>query len=306
MAPAAFTSLLARSGTPGQVDNSISGTAIGGIVIAAVAGVGMLVWAVVYYVRKKNRASRAENRNSAFLNVKGLVKDGEEEEKVTVIVQDVDSNAVHSLNVKGQFSRAQLDKPGVILPSKLRPDASREEILQAYTEEGTLPRPFAPFMLGGGGSPTPSDKDSDPQARPNAEYLAAARKSILSVGSMATSSHRFSVASVATTNSSIASRGPMGKRKIRQIFSPVLPDELVVSLNQEVTVINSFDDGWCIVGKDGLGGEVELGAVPAWCFVKPQPGLHAQRPMRVSSLGVTINIEAPGGVRDSVMSWSNF
>lgn len=71
-------------------------------------------------------------------------------------------------------------------------------------------------------------------------------------------------------------------------------------------VINSFDDGWCIVGRDGLGGAVEMGAVPAWCFVKPSPGLRAERPMRITSLGVTINMDEAGAPRNEVISWSNF
>lgn len=72
--------------------------------------------------------------------------------------------------------------------------------------------------------------------------------------------------------------------------------------------MNSFDDGWCIVGRDSMfkPGEVELGAIPAWCFMKPVQGLRAERPMRTASLGVTITLDAEPGTRDEVMSWSNF
>ena len=75
-----------------------------------------------------------------------------------------------------------------------------------------------------------------------------------------------------------------------------------------VVVVNSFDYGWCIVGRDSVfkTGEVELGAVPAWCFMKPVQGLRAERPMRTTSLGVTITLDAPTGPRDNIMSWSNF
>ena len=77
-----------------------------------------------------------------------------------------------------------------------------------------------------------------------------------------------------------------------------------------MTVVQNFDDGWCIVGRDSMlkPGDVELGAVPAWCFLKPVPGLRAERPMRVSSLGVTVNLDGPPTLdpRDNVMSWSNF
>jgi hypothetical protein len=77
----------------------------------------------------------------------------------------------------------------------------------------------------------------------------------------------------------------------------------------EKLVVTSYDDGWCIVGRDSVfkPGEVELGAIPAWCFVKPVKGLRAERPLRTASLGVTINLEEPNGAaRDNVMSWSNF
>ena len=94
------------------------------------------------------------------------------------------------------------------------------------------------------------------------------------------------------------------------MFDPVLPDELVVSLGESLTLVQQHDDGWSIVGRDSVfnPGEVELGAVPAWVFLKPVKGLRAERPMRVSSLGVTVNLDAPPafGPRDNVMSWSNF
>jgi hypothetical protein len=79
-------------------------------------------------------------------------------------------------------------------------------------------------------------------------------------------------------------------------------------LTASLTVVNSFDDGWCVVGRDSVfkPGEVELGAIPAWCFMKPVQGLRAERPMRTSSLGVTITVESESGARDDVMSWSNF
>lgn len=67
--------------------------------------------------------------------------------------------------------------------------------------------------------------------------------------------------------------------------------------------------GWCIVGRDSPfnKGEVELGACPAWCFVKPVKGLKAERPIRASSLGVTVQLDGPQYTsRDELVSWSNF
>ena len=72
--------------------------------------------------------------------------------------------------------------------------------------------------------------------------------------------------------------------------------------------MQSFDDGWCTVGRPAMLNkeEVELGSVPAWCFLKPVKGLRTERPMRISSLGVTVQLDAPSTERDQVMSWSNF
>ncbi len=115
---------------------------------------------------------------------------------------------------------------------------------------------------------------------------------------------------MASSVSNVSSMFGVEGRKIRQLFSPVLPDELVLSLGEKVTLVKAFDDGWCIVGRDSLikPGDVEMGAVPAWCFVRPVKGLKASRPMRTSSLGVTVEIDAGPGFssREEVISWSNF
>jgi hypothetical protein len=116
--------------------------------------------------------------------------------------------------------------------------------------------------------------------------------------------------SVASTFSTVSSVFGGGGRKVRQLFSPVLPDELVVSLSEKLMVIKTFDDGWCIVGRDSFlkPGEAEMGAVPSWCFIKPVKGLKASRPLRTTSLGVTVEIESGPGFssRDELISWSNF
>jgi len=74
------------------------------------------------------------------------------------------------------------------------------------------------------------------------------------------------------------------------VFSPRLPDELVISVGERLILVSSFDDGWCTVGKDSMlkPGEVEMGVVPSWCFMKPVKGLKAERPPRMSSLGMTV------------------
>lgn len=112
-------------------------------------------------------------------------------------------------------------------------------------------------------------------------------------------------------------------RKVRQVFDPVLPDEILIAMGEQLTVVQSFDDGWCLAGRQNSTfvsnakslfrqnvapeSDVELGVVPAWCFLKPAPGLRAERPVRSTSLGITVQMSGPGfSSRDEINSWSNF
>ncbi|KAH9052958.1 hypothetical protein EDB83DRAFT_2395182 [Lactarius deliciosus] len=183
-----------------------------------------------------------------------------------------------SVTGPGSFSREQLT--GLYCLT-----ATNDEILHYHTTTGTMTRPFS----------------SAASTRP---MLAPRRSSFFGFGNSRPVSSASSTYSVASTI--LSAEG----RKVRQLFSPVLPDEFVLSLGEKVTVVQSFDDGWCIVGRSSLAkpGEVEMGAVPAWCFIKPVKGLKASRPMRTSSLGVTVQLDAGPGFssRDEVISWSNF
>lgn len=208
-------------------------------------------------------------------------------------------------NLTSSFSRHLLNGGNVVMPERavIRPGASRDEILEHYTAEGKLPRPFAPLL-----APPPSSLNPDsmsPGGRPLSTASWSSRVMSMSMsGSRA--SNRMSTMSALSATSSL---GSPAQKKVRQVFDPVLPDEIVVSLGETLTVVQRHDDGWCIVGRDSVfkPGEVELGAVPAWVFLKPVKGLRAERPMRVSSLGVTVNVDAPRADRwENVLSWSNF
>ncbi|KAG8711367.1 hypothetical protein FRC11_002992 [Ceratobasidium sp. 423] len=98
-------------------------------------------------------------------------------------------------------------------------------------------------------------------------------------------------------------------RKVQTAFPPLLPDELVLSVGEKVTLLQTFDDEWCVVGRDRFG-EVEVGAVPAFVFTKLRAGEKIERPMRSTSLGVQVEMSsAPGAAwssREEVISWSNF
>jgi hypothetical protein len=210
---------------------------------------------------------------------------------------DYDRNNINHLSsifprLTNGFSRHLIDST-VILPEKV--------LLNPVH-----PRPFTRISAS---IPSPSgtlfpDLDSWELPQP--------RNSLMS----AKSYKRFS--SMSGTSSISTSSGP--SRKVRQKFEPVLPDELLPLLGERLTVVQSFDDGWCVVGRENstfvhtakslfksqeLGGNIEIGVVPAWCFLKPVKGLRAERPIRNSSLGVTVNMEGPSS-RNEMISWSNF
>ncbi|EJF64561.1 hypothetical protein DICSQDRAFT_99749 [Dichomitus squalens LYAD-421 SS1] len=296
MAPQIFTSLTARDAT--DDDSSVNPTIIAGIVLAAVIAAGAAIWLAIRWYRKRATTKRNARRSSAFANFKGFDNASEKSPL---------PSAGSDLLVKGTFSRDQMNS-NIIMPERavLRPGATREEILEHYTSQGNLPRPFAPFQP----QPQvylrrPPSPGKLPSGRPasNASWIPP-----LTPLAGGRNSHRMSAMSAVSSVFSTSSGTT--QKKVRQIFDPVLPDELVISLGETLTLVQSFDDGWCIAGRDSIfkPGEVELGAVPGWCFVKPVKGLRAERPMRVSSLGVTVDLDAAPtmGPRDNVMSWSNF
>ncbi|KAI0926059.1 hypothetical protein AcV5_008623 [Taiwanofungus camphoratus] len=294
MAPSCSLRLVARDGVDGEgavSTNHLNATLIVGIVIACVIAAGAAVWLGIHFYRKRCAAKREDALGSSFITVRGVTKDGLQENSVPSNL-DVQS--------KNMFSRAQITV-SVVMPEKavLRQDATRDEIINHYSAEGRLPRPFAPFAF------NDASKSLEPPSRDSIRPASAS--SFLSVMS---GSFRNSIASSrrCSTASTVSILDPSHKRKVRQLFSPTLPDELVLSLGERVTVVQSYDDGWCIVGRDSVfkPGEVELGAVPAWCFVKPVKGLKAERPIRTTSLGVTVTLDAPGASREDVISWSNF
>ncbi|EIN04826.1 hypothetical protein PUNSTDRAFT_128082 [Punctularia strigosozonata HHB-11173 SS5] len=299
-------------------------TIIAGICVASVVAFSLALWLGIRTFRKRAQNKREDARGAAFLNVRGLVKEGSDSEK-----QDIPSGDVQAIQ-GSQFSRANLTSD-VPMPAKapLRPDANREEIIEYYATAGALPKPFSPFSFAlaasssSSSSPQPSSRDSLAFSIPSitvegagkeADHRSSWRSSIFNIGRGNRSSHlsigsgsnhRMSVASTASASSSAQA----GKRRVRQVFSPVLPDELVLSLGESVAILQSHDDGWCVIGRDSpfTKGETEIGACPAWCFVKPVKGLRAERPVRSTSLGVTVNLETSGySSRQDIVSWSNF
>ncbi|KAN0132835.1 hypothetical protein V8E53_009200 [Lactarius tabidus] len=278
---------------------------IGGIAFAGAILLAVSIWLAIRFHRKRSRDQRADGRQGAFLTVKGLVS--EEDEKAAPPRRSLtDRSSRYRITVKGPlFSREQLTA-SIVLPHQtiIRPDVTKDEILRYHTETGTMTRPFS-------NTASTLVPPSIPGARPisTVSFLSAGGDTSPRRGSFFGFIGSRPSSTVSTQSASSTILGVEG-RKVRQLFGPVLPDELVLSLGEKVTVVQSFDDGWCIVGRDSLvkPGEVEMGAVPAWCFVKPVKGLKASRPMRTSSLGVTVQLDAGPGFssRDEVISWSNF
>ncbi|KAI0045872.1 hypothetical protein FA95DRAFT_1583261 [Auriscalpium vulgare] len=276
---------------------------IAGIAVAASVFACVCLWLGIRWYRKRARKQREGGRQAAFLTVKGVMPEGvtPEVEKVAPVSP---RPRVPKITVNNEFSRAQLTT-SIVMPNQtiVRPDATKEDIIRYHQETGTLTRPF------GFGPPVTIPASNAPAAAPDARPVSTVswvspvspqRTSFFAFGRPTSSASMFS-------NSS-SSRGNEG-RKVRQLFAPVLPDELVLSLGESVTVVQSFDDGWCIVGRESTfkTDEVEMGAVPAWCFMKPVKGLKAERPMRTTSLGVTVQLDAgPNAPRDELVSWSNF
>ena len=137
--------------------------------------------------------------------------------------------------MKGNFFSKEQMTESIVLPEKaiIRSTGadSKKEIIDHYTAEGKLPRPFAPFMgnVEKLSAPSPQDKASNRQS--TASWISLPRNSFLMP------SRRSSMASIA---SSVGSSTVGDKRKIRQVFNPVLPDELVISLGEQLTGMFHF------------------------------------------------------------------
>lgn len=131
-------------------------------------------------------------------------------------------------------------------------------------------------------------------------------------------------------------QNPIEMCTVVQTFQPLLPDELGLREGERLGVLRHFDDQWCIVTREtlrsnpGVGGTprlnsgvLEIGACPAWVFETRRPPEGFTRPMRSSSLGVTVSMRMPAtapipepaapaapakpwAAREEVISWSNF
>ncbi|KAL5526280.1 hypothetical protein ACEPAF_8003 [Sanghuangporus sanghuang] len=285
--------------------------ALVGICIAVATLLGLALWISIKIMRKRSQARREGKRDTLFLTVKGVLKESS-------------YKPMHN-----EFSRANLTE-SVVMPDKGSSHGGRM---------GKLPRPFAPFSfalsashLSSSSSSTAAAQDKrvstqsfsasaaclpPPSPHSRASLQPSLRDSIRESffggndhtrsGSALSGGSRLSVFS--TGSSGAGSMTGVQQRQVRQVFTPILPDELTLTLGESVSILRSFDDGWCIVARTkpySTNGDAELGAVPAWCFVKPMKGLRSERPVRSSSLGVTVQVDNDVQPRNDIISWSNF
>jgi hypothetical protein len=261
--------------------------AIAGITIISFIFCGVFSWLGFRFYQKRDAAKRESRMGAAFLSVKGVVPDGPGNEKV-------------AQPLTNGFSRHMIDST-VVLPQKalLNPAAPRTALPRAFTRTPASIALSAGARLSDLNSFGPRD-------------LPQSRNSFMSTNSYNRISFMSATSTISTTSGTT--------RKVRQKFEPILPDELLPLLGERLTVVQSFDDGWCVVGRENStfvhtakslfksqepGGNIEVGVLPAWCFLKPVKGLRAERPIRSSSLGVTVNMEGPSS-RNELISWSNF
>ncbi|PPQ71194.1 hypothetical protein CVT24_010012 [Panaeolus cyanescens] len=305
-----------RSDTSNSASNPIY---IAGIIVAAVIALGASIWLGVRWIRKRAAKKREEKVNGAFLSVKGLVREDSLDSSMIDKEEDVFANLQRSHTKNGAFSRDNLNS-SIVLPDKVHPRRqTREEIVAYHRQSGILPKPFS-FAMGNGNHRGSYFDTSDKEPE-------SARSSFMSLSpppSIGSAGRRFSVMSQSSSFDAVTSTTGT-TRKVRQLFDPVLPDELLLArLGETLTVVQSFDDGWCLVGREGSSTlqipkslfkkeepsqspDVELGCIPAWCFLKPVKGLRAERPVRSTSLGITVKMEAPGvASRHELVSWANF
>ncbi|KAL0955023.1 hypothetical protein HGRIS_003942 [Hohenbuehelia grisea] len=304
--------------------------AIIGFIFAGFVLAGIIVALVVRYMRKNYAAKRLTRRGAAFLDVKGLVRHNH------IYDEKSQCSEKRSPSISNQFSRAQLG-PLTVLPTKAHTHPSPPASPTRRSQPPTL-GPLSSLIsyprlsLGLFRDTSPTSPTSRGFMLNTSTPLPANRQS------------RSSISSFGLSPRDITGGSPITDvRRVRQPFTaPVLPDELLATrIGERLAVLQSFDDGWCLVARKdpsssvpmrrslfgppgALGTEgLDMGVIPAWCFVKPVRGMFAQRPMRGASL-VPAHVPPPPSPseakvapsapmaavkareRTDVISWSNF
>ncbi|KAI6108310.1 hypothetical protein F5141DRAFT_108930 [Pisolithus sp. B1] len=302
--------LVARDDSSSSLGVS-KGLYIAGFTLVGILVGGLSLWLLVRCYKKRMSAKRIDERGAAFLHVRGVKKTGDN-------VPDMRGG------IPNAFSRENMTA-SIVLPDRVL-------LRQAYSA-GPSSTP-ALFVQ----SQPISASDPPLQAPISPLNLAHFRLSRVSTHSTHSPVAHPSFMQSRTSSFSVGSAGSASShsRPVRQLFEPVLPDELPLTrLGEYFAILESFDDGWCLVVRDNSrprrssitsailalrgrnsnalsadaaeGTHLDIGLVPAWVFVKPMKGLTVERPMRVSSVdALKLGLGGAEPTRDTIVSWSHF
>lgn len=285
--------LLARSdftnGTTNVPDNKTA--YIIGFTLSGLLVTVAISWIASRFFRKRLQEKRAEGRGAAFLNVRGVMQEMKEPVNNTLSTQTTQSVVFPK--------RALIHRPSPIaVPS--RHDGVPSAVHSSPSPHLRVPSNLNPAHPRHSSSGYSNSFASSPRSPPGLCSPCSSRSS-----------------------------SSFQARRVRQIFQPVLPDELTLSrLGEHLHVVQSFDDGWCLAARDnhhgsrsslsifsssrlstkieGSAENVALGFVPAWVFIKPMKGLRVERPIRSSSADVLSSGPSALDSRKCVISWSHF
>ncbi|KAF8837257.1 hypothetical protein BDN67DRAFT_973182 [Paxillus ammoniavirescens] len=287
----------------------VAGFTIAGLVVLAVS-----LWVLIRYQRRRMSKKRCEERGAAFLHVRGVVRP---------MMTEVNPS---STSIPDAFSRDGLT-PSIVMPERtlarkpISPGSSGKVPIasQPGASPPSFPSPCPP--------PCPNTPSGSP--RPRAMSILNPAHSQHDRSSSGFSGHyqpRFPPG-LHSRGSSASSTSPSQARPVRQLFEPVLVDELSITRSGEyLTLLHSFDDGWCLVVRDTshssrssffrssrLSGQmksssehIEVGLVPAWVFARPMKGVIVSRPVRSTSVNALQAAQDSAPSRDALISWSNF
>lgn len=273
-------------------------TYIVGFTLAGLLAAASIIWLALRFFRRKLQATRAEERGTSFLNVRGVVRETNEP-----VSQFLGQSPAVVFPQKVVISR----------PAPLARPSRHDHVSSSEVPAGCaapLPRPRALSNL-------------------NPSHVRHSGSSSVSSGNPRLSPRPPPGLRPSHSRESSGSSASPQARPVRQFFQPVLPDELPLSrVGEQLHVLKSFDDGWCLVAQNNFqrsrsslsifnpsrlsarvessGDNVQLGFVPAWVFIKPTKGLRVERPIRISSAGGLQAGLDTDDLRNSVISWSNF
>jgi len=280
--------------------------ALAGIAFAGVLVIGCGIWLAIYFLRRRGRTRR--ERETRVEDRKRIARKSmlsQTEEKA-----DVPASPAPRLREvsKAKAVNRALVTASVVMPEKtLTPRVGHSRQTSDFTVDTTQTLPLPPPIMLQPPSPTIQETPHLTRTQRPPQSVQEVPRSLSSrpgsssrpVSFVSRSSPlRNSVNSGTSSHSASASMFEEGQmRRVHQVFLRTLPDELIVTRGEHLAIVQAFDDGWCVVGRESRGrrGDVEFGAVPAWVFVRPEEGVRPTRPVRSASLNARVSLESPGG-----------